>query len=69
MSSRKILSVASYRAQKTGQRSQGVNAPVALESPFLRYGHRAGRALTARQLAHRQRMLEHGYRRLYEPFV
>jgi hypothetical protein len=63
MSSGNILCFESHRAQKTGQKAQNPNARAALESPFLRYDHMPGRALDARQLAHRRRMLEHGYRK------
>ena len=73
MSNGNILCFESYRAQKTEERAQRPDELAALDSPFLRYDHSPRRTLDARQIAHRQRMLEHGYRRvaraLYEPLV
>ena len=63
MSSRNILCFESYRAQKTEERAQRLDERTALDSPLLRDDHGPRRALNARQVAHRQRMLEHGYRK------
>jgi hypothetical protein len=60
MSNGKILCFERYRAQKTEERAQRPNDRAALDSPLLRYDHRPRRALDARQVAHRQRMLAHG---------
>jgi hypothetical protein len=62
MSSGKILSFQRYRTQRTEHRAQRLDERAELESPFFRYDHPAKRALDARQVAHRRRMLEYGYR-------
>jgi len=72
MSSRNILCFESYRAKNTATRSQRLEqGGAALESPFLRYDHSPRRTLDSRQLAHRRRMLQHGYRKAknYDPLV
>ena len=61
MSSRNILCFESYRAKRTQVKAQRLDEGAALESPFLRYDPR--RTLDGRQLAHRKRMLQHGYRK------
>jgi hypothetical protein len=63
MSSGKILSFKSYLAQKTEERAQRLDEREALDSPLLRYDHSPRRALDARQVAHRQRMLAHSCKR------
>jgi hypothetical protein len=62
MSNRNILCFESYRAKKTEENAQGLEG-AELESPFLRYDHNPRRTLDGRQLAHRKRMLQHGYRK------
>ena len=71
MSSRNILCFESYRAKKTEEKAQRLDQSAALDSPFLRYDHSPRRTLDRRQIAHRKRMLQHGYRkaRNYEPLV
>ena len=64
MSSRNILCFESYRAKNTEEKAQRLDQGAALESPFLRYDHSPRRTLDRRQLAHRKRMLEYGYRRV-----
>ena len=63
MSSRNILCFESYRAKKNEEKARRLEQGVALESPFLRYDHSPRRTLDGRQLAHRKRMLQHGYRK------
>ena len=63
MSSRNILCFESYRAKRTEEKGQRLDQGAALESPFLRYTLSPRRTLDGRQLAHRKRMLEYGYRK------
>jgi hypothetical protein len=63
MSSGNILCFESYRAKRIEDRAQRLGRQPALDSPFLRYDQSPRRTLNARQLAHRQRMLECGYER------
>jgi hypothetical protein len=61
MSTSNILCFESHRAQRTGDAQRVERAE--FDSPFVQYGHAPRRALDARQVAHRRRMLAHGYRR------
>jgi hypothetical protein len=71
MSSRNILCFESYRSKRNEEKAQRLDQGAALESPFLRHDHSPRRTLDGRRLAHRKRMLQHGYRKAknYDPFV